>query len=31
MSRPVTEAFIVAAALGLGVASAHAGPCSSKI
>jgi hypothetical protein len=31
MSRPVTAALIVAAALGLGVASAHAGPCSTQI
>jgi hypothetical protein len=31
MNRPVTEAFIVAAALGLGVALAHAGPCSNDI
>jgi hypothetical protein len=31
MSRPVTRALVVAAALGLGVASAHAGPCSSEI
>jgi hypothetical protein len=31
MSRPATAAFIVVAALGLGVASAQAGPCSSEI
>jgi hypothetical protein len=31
MSRPATAVFIVAAALGLGVGSAQAGPCSSKI
>lgn len=31
MNRRVTAAFIVAAALGLSVAAADAGPCSSKI
>jgi hypothetical protein len=31
MNRRATAAFIVAAALGLGVASAHAGPCSKDI
>jgi hypothetical protein len=31
MSRHVTAAFIVASVFGLGVASAYAGPCSSKI
>jgi hypothetical protein len=31
MSRSATAALIVAAALGLGVASAHAGPCSTQI
>jgi hypothetical protein len=31
MSRPVTAAFIAAAALGLAVASAHAGPCTTGI
>jgi hypothetical protein len=31
MSRPVTRALVVAAALGLGVALAHAGPCSGEI
>jgi hypothetical protein len=31
MNRRATVAFIVGAAFGLGVSSAHAGPCSNKI
>ena len=31
MSRKLAPAFALAAALGLSVASAHAGPCSSRI
>jgi hypothetical protein len=31
MNRRATAAFIVTAALGLGAATAHAGPCSSDI
>jgi hypothetical protein len=31
MNRRATAAFIIAAALGLGIASAHAGPCSNDI
>jgi hypothetical protein len=31
MNRRHTAAWVVAAAFGLGVASAHAGPCSSEI
>jgi hypothetical protein len=31
MTRRVTEAFVVAAALGLGVLPADAGPCSNEI
>ena len=30
-NRPATAAWVVAATLGLSIAAAHAGPCTSKI